>query len=460
MTARYALLALALATTPLAHAATCTWNGTTNPWQTPAAWSCGTLPGPSDDVVIGSGTVTFSGGGATPGAVTVRSLTMTGGILDGDGTLTVTAHLQWEAGTMQGPGSTISLGTAAFLGATSKTVGRTVYLRGTSAWSNGTLQFREGGVLVNEGAFTDDATGSHSIARVGSFSTEPYVLNRGTWTAASVGTNANVSFLNEGTLWVGGAGFKVIAPARFENGAAGVLIGTHLLDLVSGPTVTIGGRTQPGGAGALATFPITGPVPMTPTHVLDVDLMGDAGGADRLHVEDGTLTVGGRLLVRVSPVVLPEGGWDVLLVTHAGSGSIVGCYEPHQIDVRGPDGLTSAPYRVEVTCTSEGITAVVSETVTAGDRPAPSSDTRLTLRSATPVTGRAELQLVASTSGPATVTVFDARGRQLAVLFDGPIAAQRPLPLTFDGRALAPGLYVVRAVGPGYARSLRLTVAR
>lgn len=460
MPTRYvALLGLLLALAGPADAATCTWAGGTAAWQTPSAWSCNAVPGPADDVVIAAGAVTFSAPAAGPGAVTVRSFTMTGGTLDGDGTVTVTGALVWEAGTMSGTGATLVLGSATFGGATAKNVGRTVTLRGATTWSGGTVQFRDGGILVNEGTFTDNATGSHSLARAGAITTEPYVLNRGTWTVESVGTNGNVSFLNAGTLVVAGAGFKVNAPARFELADTGVLVGSALLDVASGPAVSMAGRTAPGGA-AVASLPVRGPFPMTDRHVLDLDLTGGVGAFDRLLVENGTVTVDGRLHVRIQTLTVPEQGAAFPVLAQTGSGDVVGCYAPSDITVTGPDGVTPAPYRVEVACTADGVTATVFAVSTAGEGDPAAARARLAVTGANPFARRTTLALTAAVAGPATVEAVDALGRRVAVLFEGAVAAGRPVPVVFDAGSLPAGPYVVRATGDGFVLTRTVTVAR
>jgi hypothetical protein len=52
---------------------------------------------------------------------------------------------------------------------------------------------------------------------------------------------------------------------------------------------------------------------------------------------------------------------------------------------------------------------------------------------------------------------FDALGRRVAVLHDGPVAAGTPVRLALDGSALPPGVYVVRMTGTTFAATRRLT---
>lgn len=459
MTARYAALGLLLAllTAAPSSAATCTWNGSANPWATASAWSCGAVPSPSDDVVIGSGTVTLDA------AVEVRDLTFTGGTLDGPGDLAVRGALVWEAGVMAGTGTTLSLGTATLRAATTKGVGRRVRLAGTSTWSDGTIGMRSGGTLVNEGVFTDDAVGTHSIARTGEIAVEPVVFNVGDWRVLSGGTNTNVDFFNGGVLGghlhVGGGGFKVIAPGRFTNTVAGAVSGTSLLDLASGAVVSVSGITAPSGS-AVGSFPVRGPFPMTADHTLDVDLRGGSGAFDRLLVEDGTVTVDGRLLVRVSDLAPLDIGAAFPILSQTGSGDVVGCYGPEDIVVTEPDGITAAPYRVEVACTADGVTATVFVASTAGEGGPDGVRGALTVTGAHPFSGRTALALTTPTASRVTVEAFDALGRRVAVLFEGAVAAGQSVPVAFEAGALPAGLYVVRAAGDGFSLARTLTLTR
>ena len=59
-----------------------------------------------------------------------------------------------------------------------------------------------------------------------------------------------------------------------------------------------------------------------------------------------------------------------------------------------------------------------------------------------PTAGRATVSL-AHASGTVRVAVYDALGRQVAQLHDGPVTAEASWPLA----NLAPGVYVIRATG-------------
>ncbi|MEM0962485.1 MAG: T9SS type A sorting domain-containing protein, partial [Bacteroidota bacterium] len=74
-----------------------------------------------------------------------------------------------------------------------------------------------------------------------------------------------------------------------------------------------------------------------------------------------------------------------------------------------------------------------------------------------PSAGVAAVQVTPAEAGPARVAVYDALGRQVAVLHDGPLPAGTT---RLSSGALSPGLYVVRVDGPGLAETRQLTVVR
>ncbi len=76
-----------------------------------------------------------------------------------------------------------------------------------------------------------------------------------------------------------------------------------------------------------------------------------------------------------------------------------------------------------------------------------------------PVSGLTHLSAHVSVPGPARLTVHDARGREIAVVFDGSFRSGSHSS-TFDVSGLAPGLYVARLVTPQESTTIRLTVSR
>jgi len=77
-----------------------------------------------------------------------------------------------------------------------------------------------------------------------------------------------------------------------------------------------------------------------------------------------------------------------------------------------------------------------------------------------PVAATTLLALTTGSAQHVLVEVFDALGRRVATLHDGPVAAGASLSLAFSTDALSPGPYVVRATGATGTASRRLTVAR
>ena len=76
-----------------------------------------------------------------------------------------------------------------------------------------------------------------------------------------------------------------------------------------------------------------------------------------------------------------------------------------------------------------------------------------------PVTGSARLAVALGEAGPVRVAAYDALGREVAVLHDGPLGAGQHA-VRFDAAGLAPGAYVVRATtigGLGAARMVTVT---
>jgi hypothetical protein len=97
---------------------------------------------------------------------------------------------------------------------------------------------------------------------------------------------------------------------------------------------------------------------------------------------------------------------------------------------------------------------------TTGIEPGPAEALTLTAPVPNPTRGRATFFLAAPAAGHATATLYDARGRRVAILLDGPIAARSPLALDVDARDLPAGLYFVRVSAAGYDVTRPLTVTR
>ena len=77
-----------------------------------------------------------------------------------------------------------------------------------------------------------------------------------------------------------------------------------------------------------------------------------------------------------------------------------------------------------------------------------------------PFAGSTALALAVPSAQHVRVAVYDALGREVAVLHDGAVAAGEARRLTLDGSALAAGVYVVRSVGETFTEARTVTVTR
>jgi hypothetical protein len=86
------------------HGATVTWTGPSGDWNTAANWSTGALPGPNDNVVIGSGpaiTVTHSSGTHAVQSITSQqAFTLSGGVLAVSATAQINNAFVLSGGTL------------------------------------------------------------------------------------------------------------------------------------------------------------------------------------------------------------------------------------------------------------------------------------------------------------------------------------------------------------------------
>jgi len=147
----------------------------------------------------------------------------------------------------------------------------------------------------------------------------------------------------------------------------------------------------------------------------------------------------------------------------------------HRDNVEAVDasGAGAGIYRVEVSHTGPLLgdqayslvqTGAAPATITAVDAATPARAPRLVSAAPNPFNPRTEIRLVSPRAGQATVTVYDARGRQVARILDRvvPSGEQR---LTWDGRdhagqAVAAGVYLVQLRTADGADNLRVTLVK
>lgn len=203
------ILALAALTTPLAHAASGTWNGTTDGvWATDTNWSAAPAPGTGDTATFnnaGNGNTTIDlGAGVTAGAVLIDTASAagytigTGGqslTLDNSGTITVASTVTADqvitgiidgtdlvvthsgtgslllngANTFTGDivvdgGGTLTVGNNTFLGATSNTItigsGATLDLNGVGNGGNNFQAYDASTFILQGGSTLSNPTGT------------------------------------------------------------------------------------------------------------------------------------------------------------------------------------------------------------------------------------------------------------------------------------------------------------
>jgi hypothetical protein len=106
-----------------------------------------------------------------------------------------------------------------------------------------------------------------------------------------------------------------------------------------------------------------------------------------------------------------------------------------------------------------GLTTTTASESGAPDMAGQTAPLALSGPSPNPAAGTARLTLTLAAEATVRVEAFDALGRRVSVLHDGPLAAGMHV-LTLDTAPLSPGVYVVRATGPAVAASRRLVVAR
>ncbi len=72
----------------------------------------------------------------------------------------------------------------------------------------------------------------------------------------------------------------------------------------------------------------------------------------------------------------------------------------------------------------------------------------------------ATFSLTVCQTQPVTIALYDVLGRRVSTIFDGPMAAGRTHQFDIRGEALADGLYLVRAVGPRFSATRRVTLLK
>ena len=98
--------------------------------------------------------------------------------------------------------------------------------------------------------------------------------------------------------------------------------------------------------------------------------------------------------------------------------------------------------------------------IVAGEAAPTSAAGELTAATPNPFNGQTAFELVVAEPQHVRVEVLDVLGRQVAVLFDGSVAANARYPFSLSAAGLRAGVYVYRAVGETFTASRRVTLAQ
>ncbi|HFA52079.1 MAG TPA: hypothetical protein ENJ95_23935, partial [Bacteroidetes bacterium] len=190
------------------QAASCTWLGGTGNWSDASKWSCGVVPGPGDEVIISSGTVTMD----VP--ATVVQLVFAGVELTGSNTLTVSGAVSWNNGNINAP---LHLSGTCIMDIDGGNNLGNVLNIGAGAVVNQLAPFsiQSGGGVVNDGSYVQDSGNLQMNNNSVTFD------NNGTFEVHHDGTalGGGGTFTNNGVFEkVAGVGDMLITPVFINNG--------------------------------------------------------------------------------------------------------------------------------------------------------------------------------------------------------------------------------------------------
>ena len=183
--------------------------------------------------------------------------------------------------------------------------------------------------------------------------------------------------------------------------------------------------------------------------------LGISASADQITVADPRLAVGAEpwLLTATSPAIDAASGSSVVLDVQGQTRA--------QPDAGADEYAPGQPVRfAPLTAADVGPDAPEAGGPTASaPAPAPSASVALSAPRPNPASAQVAVTLTTRASGAMGVAVFDALGRLVTVLHDGPLAAGAHA-LSFDASRLPAGVYLVRAADASGTASRTVTVVR
>jgi len=343
---------------------------------------------------------------------------------------------------------------------------------GLFRWMEGPLEVRNGGTLRNLPGATFSIESDDQWTRGNGFIT---VVNEGTIVKAGTAGQTTISlpfapFNNDGEVRVesgtlllnitstGGNStdtglYRVFEDASLRFGGAtrtfttdASIEGTGTVEL--GGTIRFSGALRPGASpGVLA---VNGNLPALQSDgVLGIEIGGATPGTefDQLAVS-GAATLGGILRITLTDGFTPALGDRFQVI--AAAGGATGAFD--QIEL--PDGLAAF---VEVSAT--GAELVIGTPV--ANEPGETLPDVLALHppAPNPTRSASSMQIDLPTPARVRLAVYDALGREVAVVLDDERPAGRHT-VELAAHALAAGVYLVRLVAEGEVQAQRLTVVR
>ncbi|MBP9117367.1 MAG: hypothetical protein KBF58_04720, partial [Methyloversatilis sp.] len=281
--------------------------------------------------VTGAGTLSLSGGtlNLADGAGIASTLLHSGGTLLGSGANTISGRYDWTAGIIDGDGTLTVSGPLQITGSNTQFLNARALVHTNTSGSSRIFK-TSGSVNLNNGAVLRNAGGARLLFDTGSgnfsvnSSSGGSLVNEGTVTKVGSGSmsfGSNVGFTQSGLLTVGQGSLSVASAftnagtiellnaTTFGNtsaasGNTGTVSGFGTLALGS-QAFTNSGIVRPGGAGAIGTLSITGRYIQDAAGTLQIER--GTAGTDALVVSS-TATLGGTLVVSELPGYVAVGG--------------------------------------------------------------------------------------------------------------------------------------------------------